>query len=65
MTPPSMKGLIISIGSDPAAATFTLNRLSPEALCFFVSEGRRGETNREIIPVDADGALSAAVGVGP
>lgn len=50
MSQSSVKALLVSAGVDLAPTIFAINRLRPEALCFFVSEARRGEIDREIIP---------------
>ncbi len=46
----SVKALLVSAGGDLAPTIFAINRLRPEALCFFVAEARQGEIDREIIP---------------
>ncbi len=45
-----VKALLVSVGGDLAPTIFAINRLRPEALCFFVAEARQGEIDREIIP---------------
>lgn len=50
MSQSSVKALLISVGGDLAPTIFAINRLRPEALCFFVAEARQGEIDREIIP---------------
>jgi CRISPR-associated protein (TIGR02710 family) len=50
MSQSSVKALLISAGGDLAPTIFAINRLRPEALCFFVAEARQGEIDREMIP---------------
>lgn len=50
MSQSSVKALLVSVGGDLAPTIFVINRLRPEALCFFVAEAKRGEIDREIIP---------------
>ncbi len=50
MSQSSVKALLVAVGGDLAPTIVAINRLRPEALCFFVSEARRGEIDREIIP---------------
>ncbi|NKE72009.1 TIGR02710 family CRISPR-associated CARF protein [Candidatus Manganitrophus noduliformans] len=50
MSQSSVKALLVSVGGDLASTIFAINRLRPEALCFFVAEAEQGEIDREIIP---------------
>jgi len=50
MSQSSVKALLISVGGDLAPTIFAINRLRPEALCFFVAEAQQGGIDREIIP---------------
>lgn len=50
MSQSSVKALLVSVGGDLAPTIFAINRLRPEALCFFVSASDQGKIDREIIP---------------
>ncbi|MDC4225889.1 MAG: TIGR02710 family CRISPR-associated CARF protein [Candidatus Manganitrophus sp.] len=50
MSQSSVKALLVSAGGDLAPTIFVVNRLRPEALCFFVAEAQQGGIDREIIP---------------
>lgn len=50
MSQPSVKALLISVGGSPEPIIFTINRLRPECLCFFASEGTKASIDQEIIP---------------
>lgn len=50
MSQASVKALLVSAGGDLAPTIFVINRLRPEALCFFVAEAQQGGIDREIIP---------------
>jgi CRISPR-associated protein (TIGR02710 family) len=50
MSQSSVKAVLISVGGDLAPTIFSINRLRPEALCFFVAEARQREIDREMIP---------------
>lgn len=45
-----VKALLISVGDSPEPAIFTINRLQPESLCFFVSAATIQIINEQIIP---------------
>ena len=46
----SVKALLISVGGSAEPVISAINRLQPESLCFFVSEGEKGSIDAEIIP---------------
>ncbi|MBM4125008.1 MAG: TIGR02710 family CRISPR-associated protein [Nitrospira sp.] len=45
-----VKALLIAVGDDAPAAVYTINRLKPELLCFFVPEAAKGLVETEVQP---------------
>ncbi len=45
-----IKALLIAVSDDAPAAVFSINRLQPELLCFFVSESAKGLIDSAIQP---------------
>ena len=44
------KALLIALNTDPSACVATINRLSPEHLCFFIPEQLRGKIESQVQP---------------
>src|SRR5207244_6360605 len=44
------KALLIALNTDPSACVATINRLSPEHLCFFIPEQLRGKIETQVQP---------------
>jgi len=45
-----VKALLISFSKDPAAAVYSINRLRPESLCFFLPEPAKGLVESAVQP---------------
>jgi len=46
----SIKALLIALTDDPAPAVFSINRLRPELLCFFVPESGKSLVEQQVQP---------------
>ena len=46
----SIKALLIALTDDSAPAVFSINRLKPELLCFFVPESGKSLVERQVQP---------------
>ncbi len=46
----SVRALLIAVSEDAPAAVYTINRLKPELLCFFVPESAKGLVETSVQP---------------
>jgi len=50
MTKRLKKAIIVSVGGTPAPILFSLNRVKPQYICFFISKLIKKMLEEEIIP---------------